>query len=518
MCTEFWRRNRVTALMSRPGIEAIVLSMKLSSALTVGAAMVLLSGCSGAAVDKQGAPAVTVLRIGVADPQEPELAYFVGAIDRLSDHRLRAEVDPTTYFSETPGGEARLVGDLRSGKVGFGFVPSRDWADAGDPGFQAVQAPFVISTTAAAATLTASPAAGDLLRGLDSANVVGLGLVAGEARRLIARKPITGAGDLAGTRVRINDNHQAAQLMSALGATAVQRRTADQTKTDLASGDIDAVESSPFYASANSYNNTAPYVSSFGMFPKLQVIVAGKDAWAKLDPAAQQALQAAATDTVTHAVGEIPARDARELSLLCTNGAVIVQPGPTVLADLAARATAATPTDATTRQLMDQISATVTGAGVQPLATPVPAPCRVATTAAQAQSLHEDATQQTTSQQTTNQVFPTGTFEVTVTAAQWAAAGQIGPDWNSDITFTWTLTPDGTLTETQQPDFPDQGPIGGTYVVKGNRVTLSFRQVDTDFVDLLQWSYFQGELRFTVVAVQDDASRVIYAQPWRKVA
>lgn len=493
--------------------------MRHSSVVTVVAAAALLAGC-GAAVDKQGAPAVTVLHIGTADPSDPDLAYFVAALDRLSDHRLRAEVDPTTYYSETPGGEAKLVGDLRTDKVGFGYVPSRDWADAGDPGFQAVQAPFLLSTTAAATALATSPIAGELLRGLDSAGVVGLGVVPGEARRLMARTPITAVGDLAGARVRINDNRQAAALFAALGATPVQGRSALQTKSDLTTGDVGAVETAPGTASANYYNTPAPFVSAFGMFPKLQVLVAGRDAWGKLPADQQQAAQAAAADTVTHAIGDVPAREARELALMCANGAIVVQPAPAALAELGARAAAAKPTDAPTQQVMDRISTIVTGSGVQPLATPVPAGCRTATTAAQARSLQKDTAHPATGAPTTNQAFPTGTFVETVTAAQWASAAQVGPDWNDDITLTWTITPDGKVTETQQPDFPDQGPANGTWTVNGDRVTFSYHQGVPDqlYVETVQWSYFEGALRFVAASVQDDASRVIYEQPWRKVA
>ncbi|HEY5115285.1 MAG TPA: hypothetical protein VIJ23_03990 [Mycobacterium sp.] len=119
----------------------------------------------------------------------------------------------------------------------------------------------------------------------------------------------------------------------------------------------------------------------------------------------------------------------------------------------------------------------------------------------------------------TNEAFPTGVFEVTVTAEQWAAAGIIGPDWIDDTTFTWTLTSDGRVTETQQPDFPDQGPASGTWEVDGDRVTFTLHQglPDTLYVETVQWSYFQGVLHFVVISVLDDAGRVIYATPWHKV-
>lgn len=526
MDTEVERRSPVSALMSRWGIEAILLLMTLSTkrsraafvVLSV-AALALMAGCASAAVDKQGAPAVTVLRVGTADPADGELAYFVEAVARNSERRLRVEIDAETYFSETPGGEAKLVGDLQAGMLDLAFIPSRDWAAAGDTGFQAVQAPFLIGTTAATVALVGNPLVGDLLGGLDAAGVVGLALVPGQARRLIARAPVTNAADLAGKKVRINDNVQAAQLMAALGATGVQGVPALQTRTDLATGAIDAVETAPTYAASNQYHRSAPYVSSFGMFPKLQVLAAAQQVWDELADADQFALQAAAADTVSHASMNVPAQEETELSQLCAQGAVIIQPEDAALDDLIARAAPAQPTDPSTRQMMARISAAVGGTGVSALSGPLPAPCRVASTVDQARALHEEAGRAATSGQVTNQAFPTGTFEVTVTAEQWAAAGIIGSDWKQDTTFIWTLTPEGGVKVTQQPDFPDQGPATGTWVADGDHITFTLHQgvPDTLFVETVRWSYFEGVLHFVVVSVLDEPGRVIYATPWRKV-
>ena len=73
----------------------------------------LCLGCGGPAVDKQGTrrSGVVTLRLGAADPGEPSLAHFVGALDRISDGRLAVDVDRRTYFSETPGGPAKLAPD-----------------------------------------------------------------------------------------------------------------------------------------------------------------------------------------------------------------------------------------------------------------------------------------------------------------------------------------------------------------------------------------------------------------------
>lgn len=142
------------------------------------------------------------------------------------------------------------------------------------------------------------------------------------------------------------------------------------------------------------------------MFPKLQVLVASKGAWDGLDEADQLAVRQAATDTVSHAALDVPTQEDSELSQLCANGMVIVQPELAVLADLTARANAAQPTDSPTRQVMDKISATVSGTGAKTLAGPVPSACPVASTAEEAQWLHEAAGRAATAGQVTNEASP----------------------------------------------------------------------------------------------------------------
>ena len=489
-----------------------------SLALSVG-----LTACAGAQVDKTGAPVTVpaVLRIGAADPTDSQLAFFVDAVDRGSGHRLRVEVERTTYYSETPGGEGRLAGDVQSGKVALAYLPSRDWAATGDAGFQALHAPFLVSTTAAAITLARGPVAAELLAGLDSSGVHGLALIPGEARRLISRRPVATVEDLAGAKVRISDSPQSAQLISALGATPVQGLLAVQTRTDLGSGRLDAVETSPAYVVPNSYNASAPYLSSFAMFPKLQLLLVNGQAWGGFSTGDQAILRAAAADTLAHASDDVPARETAALSQLCDSGTVVVQPADAAFRALVAKAGAAQPQGAQAQTLATKIAGAVSGSGPQARAAALPANCRVAATADEAQAVRRPADSPSSlAPPSSIAPFPVGIYEVTVTAQQWAAAGIVGPDWQSDITFTWTFKADGTVTAKQEPDFPDQGPGKGTWTVNGDQVTLVTVQASdpgTTYNETLRWSYFKGELHFVVINVQDDPGKVFYALPWRKV-
>ncbi len=501
-------------------------AMKKFTAAAVSSLLIAASAsCAGAAVDKQGAPvsaAVTVLHFGAADVGEAGLAYFSDAVARTSHHRLRVHVDPTTYFTETRGGETRLVPDLRSGRVDFAYVPSRDWAATGDPGFRAVQSPFEVTTTQASVALARSAAAPDLLKGMQGYDVVGLGLIPAEPRRLITRNPVLSASDLQGSRIRIYDSRETEGLVSALGAHPVLGMNAGEARRALQGQALDGIESAPIYIAQNNYTADAPYLTSFAVIPKFEVIAAGKSAWAKLSAPDRQAIDAAAAQTVGWASQQVARNESRELAQLCARGLVVVQPSLAALDDMARAASAAVASNASTRAAISRLAAAVSGLGPRASASALPGACRLATTAQQARAVHASSASAGSHPTSAahGPTIPLGTYQVTVTKEQWAASGQNGPDWASDITFTWTFKADGTLRETQRPDFPDQGPLTGKYVIAGDTVTVTYDYTPTGAPpsEVVRWSFRDGTLTFTVVSVQDRAGRLIYEQPWRKIA
>jgi hypothetical protein len=149
----------------------------------------------------------------------------------------------------------------------------------------------------------------------------------------------------------------------------------------------------------------------------------------------------------------------------------------------------------------------------------VPAGCRVAGDEASAAAIHQVLTPAFAHQG--GGKIPPGTYVTTDTVADWQAGGQYGDDWNTAITYTTVIRADGTLRETQAPDPPDQGPVSGHYVVKGDEVTFFVSQPTGNWsaTEKVRWSYFDGQLTFAIVDVADTSSRVIYtAHPWRKVS
>jgi TRAP-type C4-dicarboxylate transport system substrate-binding protein len=156
----------VPALMSRlsgwGSVTGMNQTMRMLLTAALSAALLGLAACeSQAAIDKAGAArhTVTVIRLQMPDEGDPDGLYFAQDVARRSHGILKVVVDASSYPSSLPVNEARLTAALRAGRAGFSYQPARDWAAAGVPGFQALDAPFLVTTVQASERLAASPVA-----------------------------------------------------------------------------------------------------------------------------------------------------------------------------------------------------------------------------------------------------------------------------------------------------------------------------------------------------------------------
>lgn len=485
----------------------------------LAAALIGLAACGGLpTISKAGTihRGATVIRVQMPDENDPDGLYFARDVARRSHGTLKIVVDSSSYPSTLPANEARLVAALRAGTASFSYQPAREFAAAGVPGFQALDAPFVVTTVRASERLAASPLARTILSQLSSLGLVGIGLIPAEPRQILSTRPLIAPSSFAGIRLRITDNPETAALAAAIGARAVQGVSASQVRGMLLSGSVAGVETSPDYILANSYNADASYLTSYAVIPKFETIVATRAAWRALTASQQAAIRQAAADTLARA-RQVPARESEELAGFCAGGLVLDEPSSAQLAVLAGETSDAVPAGAQVGAMVRMIRATVPGTAAQPSPIPLPPPCRIASTAAQAIALHRLAVPGASALRG-GPTIPPGTYVTTDTVADWRAGGQYGADWNSAVTFTWHLYPDGKLYQTQKPDFPDQ-PFGrGRYIVKGDEVTFIWDPYMELTPETVRWSYFGGQLTFSIVHVQDTASRITYiAHPWRKV-
>ena len=238
---------------------------------------------------------MTVIRLQMPDEGDPDGLYFAQDVALRSHGTLKVDIDASSYPSALPSNEAKLVAALQAGQVGFSYQPARDWAAAGVPGFQALDAPFLVTTAQASEALAASPVASALLRQLSRLGLVGIGLIPAEPRQFLSTTPLIAPSAFSGISLRINDNPQTAALVRAIGARPVQGVSSTQVPDMLIHGRIVGVETSPTYILGDSYNAEASYLTSWAMFGKFETIVASKSAWQALTAAQQTAIEQAAS-------------------------------------------------------------------------------------------------------------------------------------------------------------------------------------------------------------------------------
>ena len=291
------------------------------------AALVALAACgSPGRIDKAGAVehTVTTITLELPDSADPDGTYFASDVEKRSQGTLKVVVDSSTYSTADSTYGAHLVAAMRSGQVSFSYDPVRDWAAAGLPGFEAVDAPFLITTYDATASLANSSLAPAILSQLSRLGLVGLGLIPTEPRQILSVAPLFPLAAFHGISLRIVDNAETAALIKAIGADPVQGLSADETGVGL-QGWLGGAETQPWAIVGNSYNAEAPYLTTYGLFPKLDVVVATKSAWAALTRAEQTAFRQAVVDTLVNS-RQVPARESTELTTLCGAGLVLDQP------------------------------------------------------------------------------------------------------------------------------------------------------------------------------------------------
>jgi TRAP-type C4-dicarboxylate transport system substrate-binding protein len=483
--------------------------------------LVVLAACgSSGRVDKAGAVehTVTTITLELPDTGDADATYFVSDLEKRSGGTLKVVVDGSTYSTAESTYGAHLVAAMRAGQASFSYDPAREWAAAGLVGFEALDAPFLLTTYDASASLANSSLVPTILSQLSSLGLVGLGLIPTEPRQILSVTPLFPLSAFNGISLRIIDNPETAALISAMGARPVQGLSSSDTGEALL-GEIEGAETQPMAIEGNDYNVEAPYLTTYGLFPKFETIVATKAAWAALTRAEQTAFRQAVVDTLVNS-RQVPVRENTELTTLCAAGMVLDQPSTAQLSAISGAAMRATPAGAQVASMIGKIRSTIAGTGPQLEAVTPPASCLVAHTVAEARAFESATANQSSAPRagptgTGGAMIPPGMYLTTDTVADFRAAGLVGADWNTAQTFTLNLYADGTVSETQEPAVGDEF---GSYIVKGDEVTFTWSPDLGLGPETVRWSYLNGLLTFTVVNVVESGSRVIYsAHPWRKV-
>ena len=137
------------------------------------------------------------------------------AEDHVRQRAARADLD----------GEQETIRDVQQGRAALGATGARALDSAEIDDFQALVAPFLISSYAQQQQVLQSDVAKRMLASPERIKLTGVAVLPGPMRRMLGvKKSYLAVSDFAGTRIGLNRSKLGAATLHALGATRVTRR------------------------------------------------------------------------------------------------------------------------------------------------------------------------------------------------------------------------------------------------------------------------------------------------------
>jgi TRAP-type C4-dicarboxylate transport system substrate-binding protein len=409
--------------------------------------------------------------------------------------------------------ESNLVALVRSAKVDLAIVPTRAFDFQGVSSFQALQAPFLITTDAGMDRATTGLTAKQLESGLPKLGLTGLALVPEGLRRPFGfRKALVSPADFAGIRFGASRTKALLDLLRVFGATPANYDS-QAIEKGINNGTIAGADSTLALAADGALPRLGFTAGNLAFFPKVDALVANASTLKRLSSEQVTTLRKAAASGRTWALRELTERKGRD-AYCKAGGTVVIAPSSSIAAlrAKAAPAVAAMRADPLTRTLITEIGGMVAAGGTV-------APCSHAAGGAPATGATVDA------------VIPAGVYRKTVTEKQLLAGGA-SPDGAKTNGGTWTLTvtadgyqqihidspyPEKTVTCEKRKMYIAQ--TTSPRPAKRGLVAIDFRGKGCGGGFGVAWKLVPGGIEFTRVSAPDPVLLSLWSGVfWKRIA
>lgn len=258
---------------------------------------VLLTAC-GTTAEKTGAGGKTItIRLAEVHPGDYPTTdgdrKFAEIVKEKTNGRINVEV----YPGGTLGDENSVISQVQSGgTVDMTRVSSAALASF-NPQMGLFALPYLFKDSDQEWKFLNSDKGQQILKDLQSSNMMGLAYYDSGARSFYSSKPITKLSDLKGQKIRVQQSAITLDMVTALGANPIVMPYGDVFGA-LQTGTIDAAENNtPSFDSASHYTVAKNYILD-GHQRVPEVLLISLDLWKKLSPEDQKIIQEAATASV----------------------------------------------------------------------------------------------------------------------------------------------------------------------------------------------------------------------------
>lgn len=318
------------SMMLRYPIPTLLASLAVGSLLGG-----LLGGCTANKAGGGVVPQTVVLATGDSEgtPASDDVLHFAAAVKKLSGGAITVDVRWEAHEAITGPDDqqpyATVAEYLESGEAELALVPDFVWVDRGAHRMAALKAPFLITSDSEVNAIVGSPIAGDMLAELMEFGVHGLALLPDSLRHPAGfDKVFTTLRDFDGATLRTLDS-QSAKLFQQWGARAVPLNGLDYPQAVFA-GEVQGVDAA--FARVTS-SPAGTFTGDITLFPKINALVASNSWFDGLGADEKRILTDAAQDTLEYVIATTPS-DAQSAKDYCSRGGSVVLAGRDAVAEL----------------------------------------------------------------------------------------------------------------------------------------------------------------------------------------
>ena len=307
---------------------------KLMVLLLVAAAIVLPLAASGSG---EGGQTVLTLSEVHAEGYPTALAdyEFARLVEERTEGRIKVDVytGGTLYGEETGSIEALQIGDLAFARVSASPVASYV------PALNVIQLPYLYRDGDHMWQVLNGEIGQSMLEEIQASGsgLVGLCYYDAGARNFYTKTPIYSVADMAGLKIRLQNNAMMVEMVQLLGGNGVTGIGPNDVYSAIQQGTIDGAENNwPTYESMGDYQ-VAPYFVLDGHTRVPEILLASEAVLETLDPADVEIIKQCAKDTQEYEIEQWALREASSEEKVVSEGVTVTTLTPEALAEFQER-------------------------------------------------------------------------------------------------------------------------------------------------------------------------------------